>query len=363
MAGSSEDDDRPSHPYRTPVDVPVAPPSSHRSPKSKVLSALATISAANGGAEEISETLSQRAAHARTREAADALDVATSLQRRHRRAAHIAFETERWETAEEEYRLLVQWDDEAGDPVLDDLVAWATTLRQLRRWSESEPLFRRATSLREPLRDEAPIVAVHDLGVLLVHLGRFGAARAILERALERATFVQSRSPGDAALQEIARLHHALAECLLDDDDVLAARPHVDRALALRAEMDGSDGAVFGATLATAARILHTAGDIAGAESSYARAIDLTRVPSGHTMGSAQVMVLLASSFADRGRLHDAELLVDEALQTLRRAGPDHAFQCRALRVRARIEGLAGRHQEAATTQAKIARILTLWGE
>jgi tetratricopeptide (TPR) repeat protein len=215
--------------------------------------------------------------------------------------------------------------------------------------------------MREPLLDEAPIVAAHDLGVLFVHLGRFAAARAVLDRAMERAAHVHARSQSDRSTHDVARLHHALAECSLDDDDPIAARPHVDRALKMRAELDGREHPLFGATLATAARLQHLAKDHDLAQLMFTRAIELTKTPAGHTFISAQISVLLAALYVDLGRIEEAKHRIDLALPIVRCAGEDHAFLCRGLRVRARIERLRNEHEQPTTTEATIARIVTSW--
>jgi tetratricopeptide (TPR) repeat protein len=357
MSAPNDDDEPRAHPYRTPTEVNLEQPPSSRAPKAKLLSALAAISAASG-AGDLSETLSRRAADARGRETTDDLESARDL----RRKARVAFEEEQWTIAEALYRRVIALlRDGAYAPVLDDVIALATTLRHRQRWDESEALFRRATASREALRDEAPIVAVHDLAVLFLHLGRIDDARCILERALERANAVESERPSAAASREVARIHHALAECALDDADVLVARRHVDRALELRVELDGPETPIFGATLATAARVLHVAGERDAAKTSFWRAIDLMKTRTGHTLASAQARARVADLLADQGRLEAAEDAVDEAIAAMRGVDPDHAILSRALRIRARIHRLAGRHAEAAEGEARVARIVEAW--
>jgi hypothetical protein len=353
-----EDDDPPrSHPYRTPLEVRVEPPASSRKPRAKMLSALAAISAASG-AEDVSETLSRRAADARGCEDSDAMEEARAL----RRKARSAFEEGRWEIAEALYRrVLALLLDGVRAPVLDDVIALATTLRHVQRFYESETLFRRATASREELRDEAPIVAAHDLAALLIHLGRLGDARRILERALERADDVASRTPTVSASHDVARVHHALAECALDDDDVLTARRHVDVALEMRADLDGRESHMFGATLATAGRVFQVAGEPYTAADAFWRAIDLTSTPQGHTLVSAQIVAMLAGLHAEARRVREAARCIDEALSVLDKLIPAHTFLCRALRIRARIERLSGHHERADATETKVARIVALW--
>ena len=202
---------------------------------------------------------------------------------------------------------------------------------------------------------------MHDLGVLFLHLGRLQDARRILERALERAGHLLVRRQTATAWREVARIHHALAELALDDDDPIAARRHVDRALDLRAEHDGSETPIYGATLATAARVLQVAGDHEAAAKSFWRAIDLMTWDGNHTVASGQTLVMLADLLAETGRLDDADRLVKKAIEAMRGIDGEHALLCRALRARARIDRIAGRHDEAAANEAKVARIVALW--
>jgi hypothetical protein len=353
----NDDAPAPSHPYRTPTEVATETHAA-RATKAKVLTALAALSAAHG-AEEESETLSRRAADARVRETIAAVESMRTV----RRAARAAFEDERWNVAEGLYRQCVAWGDGGAGPLLDDAIALATTLRHLRRWSESEPLFARATRSREPLHDEAPIVAAHDFGVLLVHLGRSTHAEPILVRTLERAESSHGTNPSDRSALEVARLHHALGECLLDLEEIVIARGHVDRVLAIRAEILGESHPLYGATLGTRARMLHATGDLSGAENEFARALERTTSEQATTIGSAQTLVALASLLADAKRIDEADRLLRASLRAVEVAGTEHAFVCRALRVRATIDRRAGRERDAAAAEARLARIVALWSE
>ncbi len=336
--------------YRTPVVSPESASARTRAP-SRMLSALAALSAARD--LEGSRDLAQRAAEARTDERARELE-----QRRCLRAAAIeAIVAGDWSTAQTSILRAIALGE--ARPVDDrtqwatDLAIGATTLRAFGKFATSEETFRQAAHHTDgELDPSTPALVVHDLAVLLIHAGRLPAARRLLEAASARCT-------DDA---DAMRLRHALAECSLEEGDLVSAEWHLAITLRGRAALLGDQHPLHAATVATSGRLQLLRGELTLAERTLRSALDVLHAQGGVDATFAQTLLTLALVLAQADRKTVAVQLVDDAKSTLAKYyRAEHPALCRALRVEETIARTQGKLREADAARDRRRAIEDAW--
>ncbi len=345
----------PSAPYRTPIEMPEEAPPSSRKPRARMLSALATLSARRGG--KAAEELAARASSARSDEQRRFVEQAAHL----RRAAQRAFAACTWTTAEGFYRRLLAEPQDTLDPrdVTGDLIGLATILRVLGQTPESEPIFQ--CVLRAGLVDlprPFPACMGHEVGVLLMQVGRSSEAQTILEGALDVA-----RSEGDS--RQVARISIALAYLASDGQRRDAATAHAEEALRVSANAFGVDGPEHAAALTVSARAHREEGRRATAQRLIRLAcdtLDRTAAPSRELSdASAFVLDELAESALALQLPDDAIGFAAKAVALIAQSKGEHPALLHPLRTRARVLRALGQPRAAAADEVRCAVILRAW--
>ena len=205
-----------------------------------------------------------------------------------------------------------------------DLVKW---LYNQGRYTEAVPDARVALAFAEELKDQERIArALNQLGRLLHVLGDYAAARPLLERAL--AIRKQALGPMHpttvSGLNNLAGLLHALG-------DYAAARPLYVRALAICEQALGPMHPDTAISLGNLAALLHAIGDTAAARPLYERALAIHEQALGPmhpdtatSLNNLAEFLRTMGDYAAARPLHERALDIRE--QTLGPMHPDTAF-------------------------------------
>jgi tetratricopeptide (TPR) repeat protein len=200
----------------------------------------------------------------------------------------------------------------------------AAHLRHAAAYTEARALLERAVNRAEKLDPQNPMrvaESLSTLAALLRDLGEPEPACTYLERAL--AIDENLYGPTHAAVaRDLANLASTLKE-LGDSED---ARPLLERALSIDEEVNGRDHPNTAKTLATLASVLKEVGEVGEAKKHLERALAIEEKAFGRDHpNSPQRLTNLAMVLKDMGQPRDARPLLQRALGLLEATyGPDH---------------------------------------
>ncbi len=229
----------------------------------------------------------------------------------------------RWEVEPlREYSVQVLSLEESGSTLLANSVA--STLYELGRYSEAEPLMRRALQIDETsYGPDHPTVAIdlNNLAQLLKDTNRLTEAEPLMRRALQ----IDETSYGPDHPTVAIDLNN-LAQLLKDTNRLTEAEPLMRRALQIDETSYGPDHPTVAIDLNNLAQLLKDTNRLTEAEPLMRRALQIDETSYGPDHPTvARDLNNLALLLQDTNRLTEAEPLMRGALQIAETSyGPEH---------------------------------------
>jgi tetratricopeptide (TPR) repeat protein len=243
-------------------------------------------------------------------------------------AGRLLRRTARYTDAEPLFRRALAIDEKSlGSDHADvavDLIDLADLLRETHRWAEAEPLYRRALAISEKsLGPDDPSVAagLNNLALVLSETNRLAEAELLQRRAL--AIDEKSLGPDDPS---VAAGLNNLALLLKDTNRQAEAEPLLRHALAIRERTFGPEDPNVAISLNNLALLLSETGRPAEAEPLYRRALAIDEKSFGPEHPEvATDLYNLADLLRGTQRWEEAEPVYRRALAISEKSfGPDH---------------------------------------
>ena len=228
---------------------------------------------------------------------------------------------------------------------LNDL---AVLLRFQGRYREAEPLLRRALAIHEkavgPNHPDTAI-SLNNLALLLQAQGRYGEA----EEQFHRALAIREKAARGLDHPDTAYTLHDLAELLWNQSRLEEAEPLLRRALAIREQTLGPDHPETAASLNILAELFRVQGRYGEAEERFRRSLAIREQALGPDHpDTAASLNNLARLLLARGRYGEAEPLLRRSLAIREQAlGPNHPETAISLNELALLLQARGRYGEA----------------
>jgi tetratricopeptide (TPR) repeat protein len=221
------------------------------------------------------------------------------------------------------------------------------------RYSDAEPLYRRALTIREKAlgpdhRDVA--TCLNNLALLYSNQSKYALAEPLYERAL--AIFEKARGSDHP---DVATSLNNLALLYTNQGKYVRAEPLYQRALAIFEKARGSDDPDVATSLNNLAGLYSSQGKYAEAESLYKRALAIDEKSLGPDHPHvATDLNNLAFLYWNQGKYAEAEPFYQRALAIYEKAlGPDHPNVATVLENYARLLREMKRNAEAETMEAR----------
>ncbi|MBD2509794.1 tetratricopeptide repeat protein [Nostoc muscorum FACHB-395] len=220
-------------------------------------------------------------------------------------------------------------------------------LNERGRYSEAEPLYKKALELRQRLLgEEHPDVAIsyNNLALLYSDQGRYSDAEPLHKKALE----LWQRLLGEEH-PDVANSYNNLALLYSDQGRYSDAEPLYIKALELRQRLLGEEHPDVAQSYNNLAALYYSQGQYSDAEPLYIKALELwQRLLGEEHPDVANSYNNLALLYSDQGRYSDAEPLHKKALELWQRLlGEEHPDVASSYNNLARLYSDQGRYSDA----------------
>jgi tetratricopeptide (TPR) repeat protein len=205
----------------------------------------------------------------------------------------------------------------------------AGTYEGLARYSEAEPLYRRAIEIEEILGRGRVATEYNNLALLLQDQGRYAEAERVNRRAID----IDEKTFGKEH-PAVARDYNNLAASLQEQGKYAQAEPLIRRAIEIDEKTLGKDHPDVATRCNNLAALLQGQGKYAEAEPLLRRAIDIDEKAFGKDHSSVAIAYNnLAALLKDQGKYAEAEPLIRRAIEIFQASfGPEHPMTLEAKR-------------------------------